>query len=172
MLDCLKIVLHLSPQNLKPRSSSEDRVRFGLIALLFDRPTVSLFLITLHNPTDGHDSFCHSSPTQRLSLPFCPVNWLALNLSVKMGIAPRLSSQNGFEIREITPGALTLSAMPCTLVTTCRCPHPPHSFPHSACDVTGTEHTGSLQIAVCKKRWGQENSGVYLLADLQMSWLI
>lgn len=93
----VKSVLH-EICNISPMVRTE-RMRFGLIALLFDRPAVSLFLHTLHNPTDGHGSLCHSSPTQRLSLPFCLVNWLALNLSVKMGRAPRLSSQNGFEIR-------------------------------------------------------------------------
>lgn len=75
------------------------RVRLGLTTLLFVRCAVSLFLITLHNAADGHDSFCHSSPAQRLPLPFHPIGRLALNLSVKMGMTLRLSFQNGFEIR-------------------------------------------------------------------------
>ena len=97
---CLRSLLFVARKIWNPGTLMKmGRVRLGLMALLFDRCALSLFLLTPHNPTDGHDSFCHPSPTQRLSLPFYPVNWLALNLSVKMGIALRLSSQNGFEIR-------------------------------------------------------------------------
>lgn len=89
-------------------------VRFGRITWFFDRPTVSLWPITLYNPGDSHGSFCHSSPTQRLSLLFCPLHWLTLNLPLRMAVVPRPFSQNRLEIRKITL-TLTAPAIPCTL---------------------------------------------------------
>lgn len=85
----VKISFKVRIWNLDPVRTTGG-VRLGLMVLLSHRCTVPLF-ITLHNRTDNHDSFCHSSPTQRLSLPFYSINWLALNLSVKMGMALRLS---------------------------------------------------------------------------------
>lgn len=74
------------------------------MAFSCDESAVSLFFITVHNPTrGGRDSF-YLHHERRPCRPFflCFVDRLALNLPVKMAVAARLSFWDGFEMRQIT----------------------------------------------------------------------